>query len=59
MMGRTRFFAKGMGIGILAGCVAGIAGICYVRCHKKGIKRNIGKAMRNVGNLMDDITRMM
>lgn len=51
-------FAKGIGMGIAVGTAVGAMSSMYVRANKKGLKKNIGKALRNVGNLMDDVTGM-
>lgn len=51
-------FVKGAGMGIAIGCVAGAMGSRYMRSNKKGIKKNVGKALRNVGDLMDNVTSM-
>lgn len=49
---------KGICIGVMAGMVAGAMGMCYVQQNKRGIKRNVGRALRNVGDLMDNVTSM-
>ena len=51
-------FVKGAGMGIAIGCVAGAVGSVYVRSNKRGIKKNMGKALRSVGDLMDNVTGM-
>lgn len=51
-------FMRGIGIGVAVGGVAGAIGSIYMRNNKKGLKKNIGKALRNVGDLMDDVTGM-
>lgn len=51
-------FIKGIGMGIAVGTAVGAMSSMYVRNNKKGIKKNIGKALRNVGSLMDDVTGM-
>lgn len=58
MSKRVVGFMRGVGIGVAAGCVAGAFGSMYVNSNKKGLKKNIGKALRNVGDLMDDVTGM-
>lgn len=50
--------AKGLGIGMAIGAVAGAVGCNYVREHKKGLKRNVGKALRDVSRLVDNVGNM-
>ncbi len=47
---------KGVGIGMALGCVAGAVGSYYLYDNRKGIKRNMGRALRSVGDLVDDVT---
>lgn len=51
-------FIKGAGIGIVMGSIAGMAGYRYMQCHKRGMKRNVSKALRNMGDLVDNVTGM-
>lgn len=51
-------FMRGIGMGAMIGIAVGAAGSMYVRANKKGIKKNIGKALRNVGDLVDDVSGM-
>lgn len=51
-------FVKGAGIGIMMGSVAGAAGYGYMHTHKKGMKKNVSKALRNMGDLVDNVTGM-
>ncbi|MCI8554546.1 MAG: hypothetical protein HFJ80_06335 [Clostridiales bacterium] len=51
-------FVKGAGMGIAVGCIAGAMGSAYMRSSKKGLKKNVGKALRNVGDFMDNVTNM-
>ena len=51
-------FMKGIGMGIAVGCIAGAVGNSYMHSNKKGLKKNVGKALRNVGDLMDNVTSM-
>ncbi len=48
--------AKGVGIGMAIGCVAGAIGSYYLYDNKKCVKRNMGKALRSVGDLVDTVT---
>ncbi len=47
---------KGIGIGMALGCMAGAIGSYYLYDNRKGIKRNMGRALRSVGDLVDDVT---
>lgn len=51
-------FMKGMGMGLLVGGTAGIITTCYMQKNKKGIKRNAGKALHSIGDLLDHVTDM-
>ena len=51
-------FMKGVGMGLAVGWVAGAVGSTYMHSNKKGLKKNVGKALRNVGDLMDNVTGM-
>lgn len=48
--------AKGVGIGVALGCVAGAIGSYYLYDNRKSVKRNMGKALRSVGDLVDTVT---
>ena len=52
-------FVKGAGIGIALGCVAGAVANQYVHSGKKGMKKTVGKAMRNLSELVEDIGDML
>ena len=58
MSGRIMKFCKAMLIGLAAGMAVGAAGICYLKSHKKGFKRSVGKALRSVGDLVDQMGEM-
>ncbi len=53
-------FMKGMGMGVALGCTAGVVGMNYLRKNggKKGIKRNAGRALHSIGDLLDNVTDM-
>ncbi len=51
-------FMKGMGIGIAVGCMAGAVANQYVHSGKRGMKKTVGKAMKNLSELVDDIGDM-
>ena len=38
------YFIKGMGMGVVLGCAAGVAGTCMMKKNKKGLKANAGRA---------------
>lgn len=54
----TMKWMKGVGIGMIAGCAVGIAGCCYVKTHKRGFKRNMSKALRNMSELVENVNGM-
>jgi len=49
---------KGVGIGMVLGCAVGVAGTCYIKKNKKGIKKNAGKALHSIGDLLENVTDM-
>ncbi len=49
---------KGIGIGMVIGSMAGTAASCYMHGHRKGIKKNVGRALRTVGDLSDSVMSM-
>ncbi len=51
-------FAKGMGLGLVVGCMAGAVANQYVHNGKKGLKRTAGKALKNLSGLMEDLGDM-
>lgn len=57
-MRRMMSMAKGIGIGMALGCVAGAVGSYYLHTHRKGFKRNMSKTLRSVGDLVDSVTEM-
>ncbi len=52
-------FFKGVGMGLAVGAIAGAVGQSMLHKNKRGIKRNVGKALRNMGELVDNVTGMM
>jgi formate/nitrite transporter FocA (FNT family) len=58
-MSRSRnSFAKGMGAGMAAGAVMAIVGTTMVK-NKKSITKTTGKAVKVVGDIVDDIQMFM
>ena len=51
-------FIKGMGLGILAGTAAGVTMCCCLKRHKRGFKRSMSKALRNMSELVDNVNGM-
>ncbi|MBR2406281.1 MAG: hypothetical protein IKB04_04470 [Clostridia bacterium] len=51
-------FAKGMGLGIAVGCMAGAVANQYVHSGKRGMKKTVGKAMKNLSELVEDLGEM-
>lgn len=51
-------FVKGMSTGIAVGCTLGAIGSNYMRKNKKGLKKNIGRALRSVSDIMEDMNGM-
>lgn len=51
-------FFKGMLMGLLVGGTLGAMGACYMRRNRRGVKRNVGHALRTVGDLADSVLGM-
>ncbi|MBQ6848753.1 MAG: hypothetical protein IJN76_01710 [Clostridia bacterium] len=51
-------FMKGMGMGVALGCTAGVVGITVLKKNKKGLKRNAGRALHSIGDLLENVTDM-
>ena len=51
-------FMKGMGMGVVVGCAAGVVGSCMWRKNKKGLKRNAGRALHSFSDLLENVTDM-
>lgn len=51
-------FVKGMGIGLAVGCMAGAVGNQYMHSGRKGIKKNLGKALKNMSSLVEEVGEM-
>lgn len=55
----TMKFVKGMGAGMAAGMIAGAVGSSLVRSNKKSLKKKASKAMKAVGDVVDNVQYMM
>jgi hypothetical protein len=51
-------FAKGIGAGIAAGMTVGIVGSQMMMRDKRHFKRNAGKAVHAIGDLIDNVQYM-
>ena len=51
-------FMKGMGMGVMLGCAAGVVGTCVMKKNKKGLKANAGRALHSFGDLLENVTDM-
>ena len=51
-------FVRGVGIGMAVGAAAGFMGSCYLRTNRRHIKKNVGRALHNMGELVDNVTGM-
>ena len=58
MSRHTANFVKGIGTGIAAGIALGVVGSRLMVANKKTIKRNAGKAMHAVGDLLENVQQM-
>lgn len=58
-MGRTFCgFMKGSMLGLMIGSVLGMMGMNYMHHNRRGVKRNVGRALRTVGDLTDSVFSM-
>ena len=51
-------FAKGMGIGLAVGCVAGAVANQYMYSGNKGMKKTVTKALHNISDLSEEMGSM-
>lgn len=51
-------FLKGMGMGLIVGCTAGVVGTCVMKKSRKGLKHSAGRAMHSFGDLLENVTEM-
>ncbi len=50
-----RNFMKGMGMGVVLGCTAGVVGTCMMKKNKKGLKANASRALHSIGDLLENM----
>ena len=51
-------FMKGMVVGLLAGAALGALAASYMHRNRRGLKKNVGHALRTVGDLTDSVLGM-
>ncbi len=51
-------FFKGLTVGMVAGGTLGVLLTCYMRRNRRGLKRNVGHALRTVGDITDSVLGM-
>lgn len=49
---------KGALLGMLMGMAAAFLGLWCLKHNRRGIRKNIGKALHSIGNLVDNVTNM-
>lgn len=54
-MSRGMKFVKGMGIGLAVGCMVGAVGTHCMRNGKRGFKKNVGKALKDMSELVEQV----
>lgn len=54
----TIYAIKGLIVGLVCGMAVGAVGCCYLRHNHRGVKRHMGRALRNMGELVDTVTGM-
>ena len=58
-MGKRMFnFAKAMGLGLAVGCMAGAVANQYMHSGKRGVKKTVNRAMKNLSDLAEDLGEM-
>ena len=55
MTHNAQCFWKGMGAGAIAGMTMYAMGSMAISKNKNGLKKKVGKAVKAVGNFMDDV----
>lgn len=51
-------FFKGLGLGVAAGMTAGVFGCSYWKHHRRGLKKNMSRALRNMSDLVESVNGM-
>ncbi|MBR3289218.1 MAG: hypothetical protein IKI63_00400 [Clostridia bacterium] len=51
-------FFKGMGIGTVVGGVTGAVSCVYVMNHKRSLRKNVSKALKNASQLVENFGSM-
>ena len=51
-------FIRGMGLGLITGMAAGVTACCCIKRHKRGFKRRVSRALRNMSELADNVNSM-
>ena len=58
-MGRALYgFIRGMLMGLFVGIALGAMLMCFLHRNRRGVKRNVGHALRTVGDLADSVMGM-
>ncbi|MBR7091956.1 MAG: hypothetical protein IKI50_02080 [Clostridia bacterium] len=58
MSNQIKNTCKGVMLGMLAGMAAAAIGLWCLKNNRRGIRKNIGKALHSIGNLVDNVTNM-
>ena len=51
-------FLKGMGLGLMVGCMAGAAANQCMQTGRRGMKKSISRAMKNMSRLAEEVGDM-
>ena len=52
-------FIKGMGVGLVVGCMAGVAANQYMSTGNRGVKKTVNKALDNIRSLVEELGDMI
>ena len=58
MMKNTMNVVKGVGLGMIAGATVAVVGERMMKTDKKQMKKNAGKAIRDMGEVIDGVQYM-